>query len=177
MYTNYLVCISKKLFLWWFLYLWYSFIMNVLVYNGEKFKRNKRWYLFFVVIVASVFLLSILNDNIVGGILIFFLLWWYFYYSTINNQIVHMSIQQKQLLIWNKSYPRNTFTGYVLEIHTKTQTVKNIVFLTSKWHMIYTFDDSIAHIGNFINQLDVYLPMLGDYHQTALERFSRKMKL
>lgn len=155
----------------------YCFNMNVLVYNGEKFKRNKLWYLIFAVIVASVFLLSILNDNIVGGVLIFFLLWWYFYYSTISNQVVKMTIQQTQLIVWNKNYPRSTFTGYVLEIHAKTQEIKNIVFLTAKWHMIYTFDDSIEHISAFVTELDTYLPMLGNYHQTALEKFSRKMKL
>ena len=155
----------------------YSILMSVLVYNGEKFSRGKTRYLVFVVVVASVFLLSILNNNIVGGVLIFFLLWWYFYYSTINSQVVKMVIQKNQLVIGNKVFPWNTFVGYVLEIHSKTQEVKNIVLLTQKWHMIHTFDDSVEHINAFVNELDAYLPMLDNYNQTALERFSRKMKL
>jgi len=43
--------------------------------------------------------------------------------------------------------------------------------------MIYSFDDSLEHIRLFLLELDKYLPMLGDFHQTSLEKFSRKMKL
>ncbi|MEI6774261.1 MAG: hypothetical protein WCL18_05755 [bacterium] len=84
--------------------------MSVLVYNGEKFQRSKIWYLIFAVIFASVFVLSIINNNIVGAVLLFFLLGGYFYYSTINNQVIKLIIEQSQLIIGNKSYPRNTFT-------------------------------------------------------------------
>lgn len=151
--------------------------MSVVVYNGEKFQRSKLWYLIFAVIFASVFVLSILNNNFVGAILIFFLLGWYFYYSTINNQIIKITLDPAHLILWAKNYPRNSFIWYALEIHPQTQDIKNIVFLTAKWHMIYTFDDSFEHIRSFLLQLDSYLPMLGDYHQTSLEKFSRKMKL
>lgn len=151
--------------------------MSILVYNGEKFQRNKIWYLIFAVIFSSVFLLSILNDNVVGAILIFFLLGGYFYYSTINNQVIKMTTSNNQLLIWTKSYPWNFFTWYVVEIHSKSQEIKNIVFLTTKWHMIYTLDDSLENIRLFLLELDQHLPMLGDYHQTSFEKFSRKMKL
>ena len=151
--------------------------MSVLVYNGEKFQRGKLWYLIFAVIFASVFLLSFLNDNVVGAVLIFFLLWGYFYYSTINNKVVKMTIEKNQLVVWNKIFPRNSFTWYVVEIHSKDQNIKNVVFLTQKSHIIYTFDDSLDHITMFLSELDGYLPMLGDYNQTTIERMSRKMKL
>lgn len=151
--------------------------MSVLVYNGEKFQRSKIWYLIFAVIFASVFVLSLLNNNIVWALLILFLLGWYFYYSTINNQVIKMTIEKTQLIVWSKNYPRNLFSWYIVEIYPTTQQVKNIVFLTAKSHIIYTFDDSSDHIREFILALDEYLPMLGDYHQTSLEKFSRKMKL
>lgn len=155
----------------------YRSVMSVLVYNGEKFSRGKLRYLAFAVIVASVSLLSILNNNIVGAVLIFFLLGWYFYYSTINNQVVKMTIKDTQLLIWSKVYPRNTFTGYVIEIYPKTQKIKNIVLITPKTHMIYTFDDTLEHIQTFLTQLDTYLPLLGDYNQSTIEKFTRRIKL
>ncbi len=151
--------------------------MSVLVYNGEKFKRSKVRYLVFSVVFASVFLLSLFNNNVVGAVLIFFLLWWYFYYSTINNQVVKMTIDTHQLMIGSKTYPRNVFIWYVVEIHSKTQEIKNLVFLTTKGHMIYTFHDSYEHIRLFLEELDRYLPMLSDYHQTTLEKITRKMKL
>ena len=151
--------------------------MSVLAYNGEKFQRTKVWYLVFAVIFASVFVLSIINDNIVGGILILFLLGGYFYYSTINNQIITITIEKPQLVIWNKGYPRSTFSWYVVEIYPENQQIKNIVFLTSKWHLIYTFHDSLEHISSFFLELDEYLDLLGDFPQTSLEKFSRKIQL
>jgi hypothetical protein len=64
-----------------------------------------------------------------------------------------------------------------VEIYPTTQNIKNIVFLTQKTHLIYTLDDSIDRVRAFLSELDGYLPMLGDYHQTTLEKVSRKMKL
>lgn len=151
--------------------------MSVLVYNGEKFQRSKIWYLVFAVIFASVFLLSILNNNVIGAVLIFFLLGGYFYYSTINNQVIKMTLDKNQLLIWNKTYPRNSFLWYVVEIYPKTQQIKNIVLITPKSHIIYTFDDTFENIKTFLLDLDAYLPMLGDFHQTTIEKISRKIQL
>lgn len=151
--------------------------MSVLVYNGEKFQRGKIWYLIFAVIFASVFVLSILNNNIVWALLILFLLGGYFYYSSMNNQVVKMTLDDTQLIIWTKNYPRSSFSWYIIEIYPTTQQIKNIVFLTAKWHLIYTFDDSLDHIKSFLSRLNDYLPMLGDYHQSSLEKMSRKMKL
>ena len=151
--------------------------MSVLVYNGEKFQRSKVWYLVFAVVFASVFVLSILNNNIVWAVLLFFLLGWYFYYSSINNQVIKMTIDKNQLLIWNKTYLRNSFAWYVVEIYPKTQKIKNVVLLTQKWHIIYTFDDTLEHVRSFLVELDNHLPMLGDFHQTTLEKFSRKIQL
>lgn len=88
-----------------------------------------------------------------------------------------MKIDENQLMIGSKNYPRNLFRWYVLEIYPKTQDIKNIVFLTQKWHMIYSFDDSLQNISTFLSQLNWYLPMLSDYNQTTFEKMSRKMKL
>lgn len=167
-YCNIVHCLGFICFVW---------IMSVLIYNGEKFKRTKIWYLVFGVVFASVFVLSLLNNNIVWAILMFFLLWGYFYYSTINNQIVTMTIQKNQIIVWSKSYVWNTFSWYVVEVYSENQKIKNIVFITAKWHIIYTFDDSQENIRSFLWELDGYLPMLGDFHQTSLEKFSRKIKL
>ena len=124
-----------------------------------------------------MFLLSILNDNVVGAVLIFFLLWGYFYYSTTNNQVIKATIDSTHVIIGNKSYPRSSFVGYVVEVYAKSQEVKNIVFVTPKSHLIYTFDDSLEHIQSFLLALDGHLPMLEDFHQTSFEKLSRKIKL
>jgi len=65
----------------------------------------------------------------------------------------------------------------VLEVYPETQELKNIVFLTTKWHMIYTFHDSMEQIGTFLAGLDNFLPMLDAYDQWTFEKMSRKMKL
>lgn len=151
--------------------------MSVSVYNGEKFQRNNLWYVIFAVIFASVFVLSLLNNNVAWAILIFFLLGGYFYYSSINNQIITITLDRIHISIGAKNYPRNSFVWYAVEIHPKTQEIQNVVFITTKGHMIYTFEDSLEHIRSFLLDLDWYLPMLGEYNQTSLEKFSRKMKL
>ncbi len=88
-----------------------------------------------------------------------------------------MGVSENQLSIGNKRYDLATFRWYVLEIYPKTQALKNIVFLTEKGHMIYTFDDSTQHIGAFLESVDKVLPMLDTYDQGTFEKMSRKMKL
>lgn len=88
-----------------------------------------------------------------------------------------MTIKDNQLLIGNKLYLWSSFTGYAIELFPKTQQVKNIVLLMSRTHIIYSFDDSLEHIKMFLLELDNYLPMIGEYHQTFLEKVSRKCKL
>lgn len=111
------------------------------------------------------------------AILLFFLLWGYFYYSTISNQVVTMRIEANQLSVGNKHYDLTLFRWYVLEIYPKTQALKNIVFLTQKWHMIYTFNDSLEQIDIFLEAVDSVLPILDDYNQGTFEKMSRKMQL
>jgi hypothetical protein len=53
----------------------------------------------------------------------------------------------------------------VLEVYPETQELKNIVFLTTKGHMIYTFHDSLEQVGMFLAGLDKFLPMLDTYDQ------------
>ena len=65
----------------------------------------------------------------------------------------------------------------MVELSPEQQQIKNIVFITTKSHIIYTFDDSLEHIKSFLIELDVYLPMLSDFHQSSFEKLSRKAKL
>jgi len=81
------------------------------------------------------------------------------------------------LSLGSRNYPWNMLTGYVLEIDRDTQIIKNIVFLFPKTHVIHSFDDNKENIKSFILELNDYLPMIGDYEQTFLQRFVRKIKL
>jgi len=151
--------------------------MQITVYNSEKFERTKRRYVIFSSIFASVFILSILNKNIVGAILLFFLLWAYFYYSVSSNQLTKINITKQWLIIWPKTYNWTSFKWYILEVDEKEQILKNIIFLTNKWHTIHTFHDNMNNIKDFVVLLNDYIPMMEEFQQTFLERLSRNLQL
>ncbi len=151
--------------------------MEVLAYSAEKFQRGKRRYVIFATIFAGIFLLSIFNGNYVGAILIFFLLGGYFYYSVAHIKVVTLHIEANALRVGTALYPWSSFTWYTLEIETKTQLLKNIVFVSAKNHAVYTFDDEPEHIRDFVLALDKYLPMMESYDQSNLDKMIRRMKL
>jgi hypothetical protein len=62
--------------------------------------------------------------------------------------------------------PWSSFSGYVLELTIKDQQLKNIVFLLSAGHVIYTFADTPEHIKAFLLSINDYLPLMDDYDQT-----------
>lgn len=167
---------SNRLLYWWSFIL-YMCEMSISIYNWEKFTRNKIWYLIFTVVFAGILLLSILNNNILWAVLLFFLLGGYFYYSTINNQVVTMTITPDALVVGSKSYLWTMFVWYVVELDVTTQHLKNLVLITSKGHLIYTFNDSLDHIAAFLTSLDTYLPRQDVFRQTTFEKVSRKIQL
>jgi len=151
--------------------------MQIKAYGSEKFEKNTWWYIVFSVVFASIFLLSILNKNFVGVVLLFFLLGAYFYYAVTGNQVITIIIDRNSLLVGDKVFPWNILTGYAIEIDPKTQTIKNLVFVTRNTHSIHTIHDSKEHVRDFVLALNDYIPMLGDYNQGFLEKMWRRFKL
>ena len=151
--------------------------MEITAYNSEKFQRWKLRYVLFTTIITAVVVLSILNDNTVWVIVLFILLWAYFYYSVNNSQLIKITISDKWVIIANKLHPRNMFDGYVIEIESKTQNIKNIVFIGKRWYSVYTINDEDNTIKEFILSLNAYLPMLWTYDQSMLEKVTRRLKL
>ncbi|HKL44033.1 MAG TPA: hypothetical protein VJ892_02015 [Candidatus Absconditabacterales bacterium] len=151
--------------------------MELKVYNSEKFERGKLWYIAFASVFVIIFLVSIFYKNIVGAILMFFLLGGYLYYGIINNQEIKIKITDDGLIIGDRLSNRKNFTGYSLEIDPEKQNIKNIVFITQKHHNIHTISDSNENMRKFLEQLNKFLPMIGEFPQTFWEKVSRKMKL
>lgn len=151
--------------------------MAVKLYNSEYFQRGPRWYVAFSTVVVGVLLLSLFNNNLVGAVLLFFLLGGYFYYSISSNQDVSANVEKHALVLGKKTYARSMMRGYVLEIDKQTQKIKNIVFVFPKSHMIHSFKDEKENIKEFIVELNEYLPMLGDFEQSFLQKLVRAAKL
>ncbi len=151
--------------------------MELKVYNWEKFEREKLRYIVFSSVFIIIFILSAFYKNIVWIVLMFFLLGAYIYYGIINIQETKIKISENGLLIWEKILPWSNLIGYCIELEPKKQIIKNIVFLSQKWHNIYTIDDDEKNIKEFLKNINEILPMLPDFQQTFREKVSRKMKL
>ena len=151
--------------------------MEVAVYNSEKFERGKLWYVIFGTVFAAIFLLSIFNQNYIWAVLLFFLLWGYFYYSSVHTQITTIIVQTDGIKIGKHFVGYSSLTGYALELHRKTELLKNIVFVSPKWHAIYTFSDTPERIRDFILSLDKFLPMLDAYEQWGFEKLVRRLQM
>ncbi len=150
---------------------------QIKTYNSEKFNRDKLRYIIFSSVFIIIFLISIFYKNIVWAILMFFLLWGYLYYGIINIQEINMKITDNGIIIWDKLIDWTKISWYSLEIDPKQQIIKNIVFISTKHHNIYTINDTDDNIKSFLQELNNYLPMTWEYNQTFREKASRKMKL
>lgn len=106
--------------------------MEVLVYNSEKFTRAKWRYVVFGTVFAAVFLLTIFNQNYIGAIVLFFLLGGYFYYSSAHAQVITIKAQTDGVKLGKNFVGYSNLIGYALELHNKTELLKNIVFVSAK---------------------------------------------
>lgn len=151
--------------------------MELNVYNVEKFERSKWWYVILAFVMAIVIIVCIFYKNVTWIILMFLILWWYIYTWLINLKEIKLKITENWLISWGALIPRTKLTWYVIEIDKNTQTIKNIVLLSEKSHSIHTIIDTKENIETFCVQLDNYIPMVWEYHQTARDKLARFLKL
>lgn len=151
--------------------------MELNVYNGEYFERNKSWYLIFFLVVGLVIIGSILSDNVLGAIIILLFVGGYFYILTKTNENTKMIINENGINIWKKSHQRNELQGFVLEFNTKTEKIHNIVLMYKKNYEIYTINDDAEHSKKFFLALEENIPLLEGYEQGLWDKFIRKVKL
>jgi hypothetical protein len=151
--------------------------MGLFVYGWEIFERTIVRYIWFSIVLGFVLILSILNNNAPWAIIILFLVWWYFYYSSSINKTMLIKTTEDWLLIWDKIRLWETITWYVLEVNKNNWEIKNIVFLWTKNHNIYTISDNIDNLKIFIESLEQYVKMLPWYEQTFREKITRKFQI
>lgn len=151
--------------------------MELIVYNWEIFERTIVRYLWFSLILILILIISILNNNVPWAIIILFLIWWYFYYSSTINKKTSIKISENWLLIWDKIWLWSTLTWYVLEVNKNNWEIKNIVFLSTKNHSIYTISDNIDNLKIFIENIEQYIKMLPSFEQTFREKIMRKFQI
>jgi hypothetical protein len=162
--------------------------MELHTYSGEHFERSKWRYVIFFAIVAIFSIWPIIysernplyhdtTNAMVGAVIVLLIVGGYFFFSTKMNEIITLKIEESWLTIGKKTYVRSEFSGFVLEYHTQTKSIHNIVFITRKGHEIFTIQDTTDAIKAFAMQLADFLPLLDTYNQTLREKFLRKIKL
>ena len=151
--------------------------MELNIYSNEKFERSKWRYVILAFVMAIVIIVCIFYKNITWIILMFLVLWWYIYAWLINLKELKLKITENWLLLWDKLIPWTRLTWYVIEINKDTQEIKNIVLLSEKNHSIHTINDSRENLEWFLTQLDNFLPMVWEYHQTTWDKVARFLKL
>lgn len=153
------------------------FSMELTVYNWEIFERSPFRYIRFSIVFIVIITISIIYKNAPWVIILLFFMWWYFYYSSTSNKKTSIKITESWLLILDKIYPWISFNWYILEVNRHDWEIKNIVFLSTKTHRIYTISDNLDNLKIFIENLEQYIKMLPWYEQTLLEKMMRKFQI
>jgi hypothetical protein len=151
--------------------------MQLITYNGEYFERSTVRYVIFFLIVGAVMIGSILSSNMIGAVIVLIFVGGYFFFLTKTNEVISLKIEENGLMAGKKFHPRNTLSGFVLEYHTKKQTIHNIVLLHTKGYEIFTINDSDEHLKDFLTKISSFLPLIDKYEQGFWERFIRIIKL
>ncbi len=151
--------------------------MELKIYPEEKFERSPLRYIIFWIIAITIILLSFFTNNIYWGIVLVLLASVYIYFHIRQKPPITLTITPQGLKIWKQILWRINFEGYVIEIEKEEMQIKNIVFVFRNKHEIYTITDTLENIKKFSEALEQYIPRLGEYPQTGLEKFYRKIKL
>ena len=152
--------------------------MELKVYNGELFERGKVWYLIFALVILLVVVLSILSNNIIWWVFVLLVAGWYLFYLTKVNETITLITWKQALQVQKAALPYENLSGFVLEYHTELKKIHNIVILDDKKvPRIYTINDTESNLKKFVKDLNNYIPLLDNYHQSTFDKFVRKIKL
>lgn len=151
--------------------------MSITVFNWEMFERNNTRYIVFGVLFAGLIALSIIYANYTGAIVLFILLWGYIFFKLWNQQNITISTTNQYVTIWQKNYSREDIQGFGLEIDDNQKAIKNIVFII-KWNkQIFTINDDIDKVRNFIIDAMNYTTIIDKISRTNFEKISRWLKI
>ena len=152
--------------------------MELKVYNGEHFERGKVWYLVFALVILTVVVLSVLSNNIIWWVFVFLVAGWYLFYLTKVNDTITLITWKQALQVEKIAFPYESLSGFVLEYHTEKKKIHNIVIIDDKKiPRIYTIKDTENNLKKFVKDLNNYIPLLDNYHQSTFDKFVRKIKL
>lgn len=151
--------------------------MKLKVYPEERFERWWIRYTIFGIICSAILIVSFLRDNIYGAIILLPIIWAYLYFHTTWKNPIYLKIQANWLAIEDKTIAWINIQSYVIEMDKKLLIIKNIVLVFPSKHEIYTLADSIENLQKFSEELENYIPRVGEYQQSWLEKFYRKIKL
>lgn len=150
--------------------------MELNIYHGEHFERNKTRYIIFFLIISLIIVGSILSGNYIGAVVVLFFVGGYFFFLIKTNTPCTMKIEENWLQIKEKIYVRREIKGFVLEYNTKQQ-IKNIVIIKQTSYDIFSIQDTDDTLKDFITELNNHIPLLKSFEQSFFEKFIRKIQL
>jgi surface polysaccharide O-acyltransferase-like enzyme len=68
--------------------------MELHIYNGEYFERNKVWYTIFFLIIGVVVIGAFLSKNVIGAVIILLFVGGYFFFLIKTNESTTIHIEE-----------------------------------------------------------------------------------
>ncbi len=152
------------------------------VFSGEKHDRSKTWWIVFFIVVALLILSSLWFTGFRGFLevmVIGMIVSWYVFFSLFGVRETEMKIEENGILIGEEFIPREQISWYVFEVDSKTYQPKNIVLVFANWgYRILTINELDQQaLSGFLNTLSQFLPRLGGFEQSFVEKLARIFKL
>ncbi len=103
----------------------------------------------------------------------------YIFFTLFGVKEVDMKIEENGILVGEEFIPWEQLAWYVLEVDSKTYQPRNIVLVFANWgYRILTISEPDSEtLENFLNNLSQFLPRLGGFDQSFVERLARILKI
>ena len=156
--------------------------LTLKVFSGEKHERSQTWWIIFFVVVAILILTSLWFTGFRGFLevmIIGMIVSGYIFFTLLGVKEVEMKIEENGILVGEEFIPWEQLAWYVLEVDSKTYQPRNIVLVFANWgYRILTISEPDSEtLENFLNNLSQFLPRLGGFDQSFVERLARILKI
>ncbi len=156
--------------------------LTLKVFSGEKHERSQTWWIIFFVVVAILILTSLWFTGFRGFLevmIIGMIVSGYIFFTLFGVKEVDMKIEENGILVGEEFIPWEQLAWYVLEVDSKTYQPRNIVLVFANWgYRILTISEPDSEtLENFLNNLSQFLPRLGGFDQSFVERLARILKI
>lgn len=156
----------------------YIVIMNLHVYQWERYDRPRRWWIVVAIFLVFLLILTLWNGDWRGFLLLAIIIWWYCWYEWKTQHDMYLiSLDSEWVDVAGKQYYWHELQWFSVWFVPGTEEISTLYIYTTNDTLVYSMDDPQEEISDFVTALSQQIPYIKEVQLSWVRKFMRMLKI